>query len=187
MSEKLIDTKEYHSSAKTEKDENDKEIYGSNWEFSDIRKWLNGEFYNMAFKSVHQPFTFEDVTKNNPATALYERYANGNNTLDKVYLASYSEIKDLDKSVLLAVTTDYARAMGAYMLYGDNGYWWTRSPGQTGSPSGIYPSTGTSPTELANISVVAPNVTDQVVLDKYNGVKNQWTCVRPFINFSFPD
>lgn len=187
MSELLIDTVAYHSDPETVKGENDEEIYASNWEHSDMRAWLNDGFSKMAFAGVQTPFLVEEYTNNSAQTALYDRYANGNDTMDKVFLPSYVEVKDLCETVLLAKTTDYARAMGAYMLYGENGYWWTRSPGATGSPSGFYPSTTTRPSSHANVSVIAPNVMEGVVLDKYNQVKNEWTCIRPCINFVFAD
>ena len=61
--------------------------------------------------------------------------------MDKVYLLSYQEAISstygfstdyFPSSTRTAVTTDYARAVGAYMntstsSYG-NGYWWLRSP-----------------------------------------------------------
>jgi len=67
-----------------------------------------------------------------------------NNTMDKVYLLSYQEAISStygfststgSSSTRTAVTTDYARAVGAYMStstssYG-NGYWWLRSPHRT--------------------------------------------------------
>ena len=122
MADKLLDTKSYNASSLTVKGDNQEEIYASNWEHSDIREWLNEEFLNKAFASVHKNYLFEGFTNNSSVTALYDRYANGKDTMDKVFLPSYSQIKNLDKSVLLAETTDYARATGAYMLYGKNGF-----------------------------------------------------------------
>ena len=54
------------------------------------------------------------------------------NTTDKVYLLSYVEANTLSSSNRKILTSDYSRAMGAYMstsssTYG-NGRWWLRSP-----------------------------------------------------------
>lgn len=98
------------------------------WEYSSIRKWLNEEFYNTAFSTDEKAFIeLSDIqnytlTKMNTEYELQnEQYTFDNNTLDYVYLLSYSDTHNLQyglcpnkqKDGLLYVEyTDYAECQG---------------------------------------------------------------------------
>lgn len=60
------------------------------WETSDLRKWLNDDFYNEAFDKDEQQFIYETKVENpdNHWTGV----EGGNDTIDKVYLLSFDEI-----------------------------------------------------------------------------------------------
>jgi hypothetical protein len=117
-------------------------IYVNNYEHSTIREWLNNAFYNKAFSSPEKGSILTTLVDNSASTTASSTNPYfSNNTMDKVYLLSYQEARSStygfststsSSSTRTAVTTDYARAVGAYMTtstsYYGNGYWWLRSP-----------------------------------------------------------
>jgi len=78
ITEKIIDKKPYHH--------DEVEI---TWETCDLRKYLNGEFYN-SFDVVDRERIIE-VTNDNPYNPWYGTRG-GNSTMDKVFLLSINEI-----------------------------------------------------------------------------------------------
>ena len=85
-------------------------IYCTNYEYSEIRKWLNGEFYRTAF-------TFGDdylLTTNVDNTASSTDSVNNpyvcNNTQDKVFLPSFKDLTNTDYGFLETRDPDEARA-----------------------------------------------------------------------------
>lgn len=115
------------------------------WEISDLRAWLNGEFYNMAFTPAEQESIVLTTVKNPDSEFGVD---GGKDTLDKVYALSGEEVYKYfgkivdewqdecpDKTEHIAAPTAYASAMGIgdpdgsrwYDKYGD---WWLRTPGQ---------------------------------------------------------
>lgn len=130
LSEYIIDSQYYHPNTKT-RTIGGKTIYPNNYEHSYIREWLNNSFYNKAFGTPDQNAILTTLVNNSASTtdSSSNSYAS-NNTNDKIYLLSYQDA--INSSTRYAITTDYARAKGAYMststsTYG-NGDWWLRSP-----------------------------------------------------------
>lgn len=134
LSSVLLDAHCYYNS-KSNRTIDGKTIYPNNYEYSNIRTWLNNDFYNSAFAlgNTHIQTTTVDnsasttISSNNPCAC--------NNTQDKVFLPSYQDYTNRDYGFITSFckTTDWARARGAfystyssYYLY--NGYYWTRSP-----------------------------------------------------------
>ena len=117
-------------------------IYANNYEHSTIRKWLNNAFYNKAFSSPEKGSILTTLVDNSASTTASSTNPYfSNNTMDKVYLLSYQEAisstygfstSTSSSSTRTAVTTDYARAVGAFMntstSYYGNGYLLLRSP-----------------------------------------------------------
>ena len=110
----------------------------NNYKESDVRAWLINEFYNTAFTELEQSIIKTTLVDNG-----LEGIGGGANDLvyeetqDKVFLLSYKEAFDLTGSYLDSpkremITSDYARANGAWMStedkYYGKGYWWLRSP-----------------------------------------------------------
>ena len=122
---------------------------------SDIRAWLNNQFYSTAFTSLQKQMIQTTLVDNSAkSTNPYgnpNTFNNGVNTnacedtLDNIFLLSYEEITNTSLGFDLAldfnrdeakqlITTDYSRATGAFMNIGEttgyygNGNWWTRSP-----------------------------------------------------------
>ena len=118
----------------------EKEIVYNNYEKSDIRLWLNDEFYNFAFNEEEKNKILTTVVDNSANSTLNEvnEYA-CNNTEDKIYLLSMKElssnpfntdIRYYDEN-RLAKGTDYARTMNINgLISNDELYceYWTRSP-----------------------------------------------------------
>jgi len=111
------------------------------WETCTMRSWLNNDFYNIAFNSTEQAKikTSAVVNEDNP----WYGTDGGNNTNDKVFLLSYSEVmnpayglssiyNDYD-TARRAQGTDFAKSNGlwvsTYSSYLGNSRWWLRAPG----------------------------------------------------------
>lgn len=101
------------------------------WETCSLRKWLNGTFLSAAFNSEEQNSIISSTVTadKNPSY----RISPGNNTTDKVFLLSITEVNKYfsSDSARQCSATAYAKAQGAYTNTG-NGYcwWWLRSPGR---------------------------------------------------------
>ncbi len=114
----------------------------NNYVHSDLRAWLNTTFYNTAFDEFEQDI-IRLTTVDNSAESM--GYAESNfaceETKDHVFLPSVSEITKAEygfaasanavDSARRMLTSDYARAIGAYMNAGGGyfgvGCWWLRS------------------------------------------------------------
>ncbi len=130
------------------------------WETCTMRSWLNGYGANQNHDAVDYSsdsfldhvFTLSEqsaikdtkvVNENNPQYGT----EGGNDTTDKVYLLSISEVSetkygfasDCDKNDAgrRAKNTAYAKAQGAYTI-SRNGFWWLRSPGFSISSNSSY-------------------------------------------------
>ena len=133
VSSVLLDVKEYYNSF-SDREIDNSTVYSNNYEYSNIRFWLNDEFYNSAF-CLNNSFIQETYLDN----SFGEEYKS-KDTNDKVFLPSYNDYLNeeygFDKdnklsSTRTTKTTDYARAKGAwYNTEGSlkyNGTYFTRS------------------------------------------------------------
>lgn len=128
ISEKIIDAVKYNLSRNPHRTQNNEICPANNWELSYVRRWLNNDFLYDAF-SEEERQRIELVKINNTTSGYYP--PTSIDTTDKVFLVSHEEI--FRTNCQGAITTDYARARGAYSStsashYG-RGDWWTRSPG----------------------------------------------------------
>ena len=128
------------------------DIYRNNYKYSNIRAWLNGYdgtsyeisdytnkgFYDLAFKDSEKGAIIATELDNSASTtgSTENKYV-CENTLDKLYLLSYQDFKNIfyglfEYTKLTAKVTDYAKARGANwsikLSYLNNGYYWLRSP-----------------------------------------------------------
>lgn len=97
LSEYILDCRRYH---------NDCEPYNSEhadiaWSDCDLRKWLNGEFYNTAFSAAEK-----NLVK---TTLCMDNGEDSPDTKDEIFLLSVAEVKELPKDMLRAVGTQYAK------------------------------------------------------------------------------
>ena len=115
----------------------------NNYANSDIRAWLNDEFYKTAFGELQQALIQTTEVDNSVYSTGYSSnpYA-CENTFDKVFLLSYREVTNSAYGFASSsstydtarhmLTSDFSRATGAGMStessYYGNGWWWLRSP-----------------------------------------------------------
>ena len=99
------------------------------WETSSLRKWLNGTFISNAFSSDEQNM-IQTTTVTADKNPSYNT-SPGNNTTDKVFLLSITEVYKYfsSNSARQCKGTDYCYAQGAYKGNNGNCWWWLRSPG----------------------------------------------------------
>lgn len=103
----------------------------NNYAHSHIRKWLNGEFADLAFSPAERDMIVPTYTDNGLQSTGDRQNRNlCPNTWDEVFLLSWEEafkkfgLTDADRQ---KVPCGYAQAAGAYVL-GGKGVWWLRSP-----------------------------------------------------------
>ena len=118
--------------------------YASNWEYSSLRKWLNEDFYNIAFSKLQQD-RIQKLTRENKSA--YNSKYDSNPTSDKITLLSYWDVlntsygfsssSDAYDTARQRKSTDYAQCQGCYTRsdsssYSGNSLWWLRSPSYSG-------------------------------------------------------
>ncbi len=113
-------------------------IYSSNYMYSDIRAWLNNEFYNSAFSLGNERILTTIVDNGQSTTDKDGKQYVCDSTTDKIFLPSYKDY--LNSSYNFSVSTsasqsrvckitDWARARGyGEWDYRSSGFYWTRSP-----------------------------------------------------------
>ena len=100
------------------------------WETCSLRKWLNGTFINNAFSSDEQKM-IQSTTVTADKNPSYNT-SPGNNTTDKVFLLSITEVNKYFSSnggARQCQGTAYCYAQGAFKASNGNCLWWLRSPG----------------------------------------------------------
>lgn len=130
----ILDSQDWYPNDTTDSfTHNDGEGYVNNYELSNIKKWLNDDFYNTAFNDLEK-IVIEKTTVDNSADSVYYGYNNYlcNNTDDKIFLLSSKEAYYSDELVKQAKGTDYAKCQGLEVSktsgYQGNSSWWLRSP-----------------------------------------------------------
>ena len=123
------------------------------WETCSLRKWLNEDFYNVAFSETEKGLILptDVVTEDNP---LGENAVGGNDTEDYVYLLSTGEVSNSEYGFVsnesrILKGSDYARANDAdrdtnklNSLYDNSAKWWLRSPGHVNSNAALVYDSG---------------------------------------------
>ena len=118
LSKYVLDVKPYNEESKA-----------VTWETSDIRKWLNNEFYTTAFNKAEKAKIRTSLIKNED-NSMYGT-SGGNDTEDKVFLLSEKEAETLfsNDDERIAKATGYAEKSGVYVNEEKAAWWWLRSPG----------------------------------------------------------
>lgn len=172
ISSVLLDAHCYYNSILNRGSYSWETVYPNNYKYSDIRTWLNEDFYNSAFalgnshiqtKTVYNHAYTTDSSVNNYACA---------DTKDKVFLPSYKDYTYPYLSGFSTLpgptntryckTTDWARARGAYYstssshLY--NGHYWTRSPSSDPNESKCAWSVYCEDGQLTTLCVTDPDI-----------------------------
>ncbi len=117
LSKYVLDAKPYN-----------KEWEDVTWETSDIRQWLNNEFYTTAFNKAEKAKIQTSLIKNEDNSKYGTN--GGNDTEDKVFLLSEKETETLfsNKEERIAKATEYATKSGVYVNEEKAAWWWLRSP-----------------------------------------------------------
>lgn len=116
VSEKVLDSHVWNQT------DHENGIYRNNYQYSDIRTWLNNDFLEQAF--YYDPSLIQTVNVDNSAKSTGDSinpYA-CEDTQDKVYLLSYKDILNEDYGFM----DDASRI--AYDAYGNACDYWLRSP-----------------------------------------------------------
>ena len=142
LSNALLDAHRYsqsYSNTKSKTDYNGEtaEVYANNYKYSEIRTWLNKDFYNSAFALNNSHIQTIEVDNSGTTTNSSSNTYACDNTNDNVYLLSYQDYRNTSygftsNEARYCKTTDYARAnrakystKSAYLYIGP---YWTRSP-----------------------------------------------------------
>lgn len=116
------------------------------WEYCNVRKWLNDDFYNSAFNEFQKELIIQTTLDNQTTTnedLNYDKTTLPNNTSDNVFLVAYKDMINANYGFSVddteydkgknKWTTDYAQAQGAFTskfaYYPDFGRWLLRSAG----------------------------------------------------------
>ena len=118
----------------------------TNWKESNLRFWLNHDFYDLTFNDEEKQL-IKQVELDNTGNKAYNISCDYK-TLDKVFLLSIEEVKkyDTNNRNYIAVGTKYAKQYGLWVSkYATSvGYsvWWLRSPGKTAASAAIIHADG---------------------------------------------
>ncbi len=131
LSKYVLDAKPYN-----------KEWEDVTWETSDIRQWLNNEFYTTAFNKAEKAKIQTSLIKNEDNSEYGTN--GGNDTEDKVFLLSEKEAETLfsNKEERIAKATEYAQKSGVYVNEEKAAWWWLRSPGDDSDSAAVVPDSG---------------------------------------------
>ena len=105
--------------------------YANDYSLSDMRLWLNDEFYSLAFSSDRDDVVNVTEVDNSLSSTLdSDNDYVCENTTDRVFLLSRSEAKDYSSYMGLSIVgTDYAKCQGLYVALNTNkGFYSLRTP-----------------------------------------------------------
>lgn len=129
-------------------DENYEEGLSATWEDCSLRTWLNETFYQDAF-SEEEGAAIQTVTVTNE-DSLVSGIEGGNDTQDKVYLLSLTEVIRSRYGFLPSIGESVERA-AAGTKYAENNdimdfdldsYWWLRTPGDSQTSAAVISPSG---------------------------------------------
>ena len=102
------------------------------WSQSTIRKWLNEDFKQSAFTEWEQSIILNTALSNTDMP-IDQASTGGEDTVDSIFLLSYSEAMDyfVSDSSRKCSPSSYASAQGkVYISPAGTCWWWLRSPGR---------------------------------------------------------
>ena len=114
----------------------------NNWEKSEIRHWLNNEFYNKAFDEKERINIIESSIECEKRVFFVNRTYTVN---DKIFLLSIEEVEKYFNSYKdrICLPTPYAKTnVYTNADYGGSCWWWLRSPGYDKGYAAAVPDAG---------------------------------------------
>ncbi|MBP5445245.1 MAG: hypothetical protein J6Y28_03645 [Acholeplasmatales bacterium] len=146
ISNLVIDSQEYYHIIYKEKVEHNGGYgYTNSYELSNIRKWLNDNFYNLAFNSKEKEIIINKLIDNSAkSTDTIDNIYYSDDTNDYVTLLSYQEVlKYYESKSRNTLGTDYAKCQGL-TTYEDTVSWHLRSASSDCTGSSWYVENGES-------------------------------------------
>ena len=172
ISTNLLDAIRYYNSL-DERTIDGKTVYASNYKYSDLRHWLNNDFYNSAFKLGNDYITTTTIDNSASTTCNSNNPYICEDTYDNVFALSYSEFLKTEYGFnapesRISRLTDFAQATG---VFNDHMYslYWTRSP------DNVYETVPWAVQQTGNL------------YKNYGGDATMLVSVRPSINVIIPD
>lgn len=155
------------------------------WADWSCRDYLNNSFYMEAFSEVERACILDSNldADNNPNYGT----SGGSSTTDHVFVPSYSELGYyLDyEEIAYASVTDYAASQGAFRNDQSYGWWWLRTPGNTGRTAMVVLQDGSIKVEGSYIdwyeNVIRPAV--WVDVDKFNSINRTSSPEAEFLDY----
>lgn len=141
LADSILDIEQFSHEYDTTRTVNGVTVYPNNYAHSDLRKWLNDNFYNSAFDQDSKKYIVQTDVDNSAATTsnTANKYA-CSNTSDNVFLLSFADLLGsygFDNAQTRQMKpTPYAKCQSAW-VYSDYGRWWLRSPGDI-NPNAAY-------------------------------------------------
>ena len=175
MSEKVLDSQPINSVIYTDGDpqrdsvlqayyrDEAHTVYGLDYYHSDMRAWLNADFYETAFSAEEAQRILTSELDNSAWNKRYSEY-DAQNSSDKVFLLSYGDVTDPEygfsaqpektDDLRTAYPTDYAQCQGVWCVGGvykaGACWWWLRT-------GGTLPSIPCAPTFYGSIAFTLNN------------------------------
>ncbi len=133
ITKNIIDTQDYYYSS-DERTIDGKKVYSNNYEYSNIRTWLNETFFKTAFNDSQSATITKTTLTNKAFSEAYSKF-DANDTTDGIYLLSTTEAKEYgygyypetDASPIAG--TDYAKSQGLLINKSGSSYWRLRTAG----------------------------------------------------------
>ena len=180
MAETILDSQAYNNflleSGSEYYGDASKTYYANNWEHSSIRKWLNNDFLNTAFSSEEQN-NIKETTLSTPAfRTSYSQYDSAD-TLDKVFLLSYTDVQNTaygfasgtsSSDTRTAQGSAYAKCQGLWVYSGNGNSWWRLRSGGSCSSSSCYVSNSGSVNFSYNADDLGDGVRPALLLQSLN-------------------
>jgi len=132
---------------------NNEIVYKGNWEYSEIRHWLNNEFYQKAFSEEQRKMIVPTLNCNGKSSFVDNEYTRiQKDTIDNVFIFGFDDLVKKEYGFSTSpktyskrsrIVTDYGRATGAWISPDGYGWYWLRSAVNYAGRAGRCASTGT--------------------------------------------
>lgn len=135
VSNLVLDSMEFYSDYSTDKiDHNNGNGYVNNYSLSNVRKWLNNDFYKTAFNAYEKEIINKTEVDNSSDDSFIANYL-CENTSDKLFLVSEKELNRYyplasgkKTTARICNGTDYALANNLYRVKDSGCEWMLRTP-----------------------------------------------------------
>ena len=161
LSEHVISVLQYHTTSR----------YPVTWEDSDIRRYLNSNFFGRLSPQDQGRIAVTEVVNNDNQ---WFGTSGGNNTIDRVFLLSVEEVvryfgdsgQLANRPEYVGILDEYSSARVATNLFGLESAWWLRSPG-------AYPNYASQVNAFGEIGMRGRTVHASMIFSRFgvNGVR----------------